>query len=64
MPLTWPKNRLVMLDLIKPLESVHIMVQAPLRLQEVVLAIWLIAKGFNASALASVAWAGGSGGSS
>ena len=55
---------LVMFDLITPLESVHIMLPAPLGLQEMVLAIWLIAKGFNASALASVTSAGGSGGTS
>ena len=62
--LYWVAGFLVMFHFITPLESVHIMLQAPLGLQEVVLAIWLIAKGFNASALASVAWAGGSGGSS
>ena len=55
---------LVMFDLITPLESVHIMLPAPLGLQEIILAIWLIAKGFNASALASVTSAGGSGGTS
>jgi len=62
--LCWGAGFQVMFDLITPLESVHIMLQAPLGLQEVVLAIWLMAKGFNASALASVAPAGGSGGSS
>jgi len=62
--LYWVAGFLVMFHFIAPLESVHVMLQAPLGLQEVVLAIWLMAKGFNASALASVAWAGGSGGSS
>lgn len=60
----WVAGFLVMFQFVAPLESVHITLQAPLGLQEVVLAIWLIAKGFNASALASVAPAGGSGGSS
>jgi len=58
--LYWVAGLLVMFDLITPLESVHVMLQAPLGLQEMVLAIWLIAKGFSASALASVASAGGS----
>jgi Domain of unknown function (DUF4386) len=62
--LYWVAGLLVMFHLITPLESVHIMLQAPLGLQEMVLAIWLIARGFNASALTSVASAGGSGGSS
>lgn len=58
--LYWVAGFLVMFDVIAPLESVHVMLQAPLGLQEVVLAIWLMAKGFNARALASVASAGGS----
>jgi len=62
--LYWVAAFLVMFDVITPLESVHVMLQAPLGLQEMVLAIWLIAKGFNASALASVTSAGGSEGSS
>jgi hypothetical protein len=62
--LYWVAGFLVMFDLIAPLESVHIILQAPLGLQEVVLAIWLMAKGFNASALASVAPASGPGASS
>ena len=62
--LYWVAGFLVMFHFIAPLESVHVMLQAPLGLQEVVLAIWLIAKGFNASALASVAPAGGPGTSS
>jgi len=37
---------------------------APMGLQEMTLAIWLIAKGFSRTALASLASAGGSGGSS
>jgi len=58
--LYWVAGFLVMFHVIAPLESVHVMLQAPLGLQEMVLAIWLIAKGFNAPALASVASAGGS----
>lgn len=53
---------LVMFHLIAPLASVHIMLQATLRLRGMVLAIGPIAKGFNASAPASVASAGGHGG--
>jgi hypothetical protein len=62
--LYWVAGLLVMFDVIEPLESVHIMLQAPLGLQEMVLAIWLIAKGFEADALASVAPSGGLGGGS
>ncbi len=58
--LYWVAGLLVMFDLIAPLEGVHVLLQAPLGLQELVLAVWLIAKGFNASALASVAPASGS----
>lgn len=59
--LYWVAGLLVMFGLITPLETPHIMLQAPLGLQEMVLAIWLIAKGFSASALASVAPVAGSG---
>jgi hypothetical protein len=44
---------LVMFHVITPLQTPHIMLQAPLGLQEMVLAIWLIARGFSASALAA-----------
>jgi hypothetical protein len=58
----WVAGFLVMFDVIAALESAHVMLQASLGLQEVVVAIWLIAKGLSAPALASVASAGGSGG--
>lgn len=57
--LYWASGVLVMFHVITPLETPHIMLQAPLGLQEMVLAIWLIARGFSASALASVASTGG-----
>lgn len=56
--LQWAAGVLVMFHVITPLETPHIMLQAPLGLQEMVLAIWLIAKGFSAPALASVASTG------
>ena len=55
---------LVMVDLITPLKWVHIRLQARLGLREGGLAIWLLVKGFTASAPASVAPARGSGASS
>ena len=62
--LYWAAGVLVMFHVITPLTTAHIVLQAPLGLQEMVLAIWLIAKGFSRTALASLASAGGSGGSS
>jgi hypothetical protein len=56
--LYWAAGVLVMFHVITPLTSPHVMLQAPLGLQEMVLAIWLIAKGFSAPALASVASTG------
>jgi len=55
---------LSMVGLFGPSSTITIVLDIPLGVQEMVLAIWLIAKGFNASALASVASASGSGGSS
>jgi hypothetical protein len=52
-PLYWAASLLVMFALITPLSTIHIILQAPLGLQEIALAVWLIAKGFNPSALAS-----------
>ncbi len=44
----WAAGVLVMFNVITPLETPHIMLQAPLGFQEMALAIWLIAKGFSA----------------
>jgi len=46
----WAAGMLVMFDLIVPLEPFHIALSAPLGVQELVLALWLIVKGFSPSA--------------
>ncbi|MBP7963765.1 MAG: DUF4386 domain-containing protein [Caldilineaceae bacterium] len=51
--LYWTAGLLVMFELIAPLETIHIALQAPLGVQEMVLAVWLIVKGFNPSVVAS-----------
>ena len=51
--LYWAASLLVMFALITPLSTIHVVLQAPLGLQEVALAVWLIVKGFNPSALTS-----------
>ena len=51
--LYWAASLLVMFALITPLSTIHVVLQAPLGLQELALAVWLIVKGFNPSALAS-----------
>ena len=48
--LYWIPGMLVMFALISPLSTHMIVLQAPLGLQEMVMAVWLIVKGFNASA--------------
>lgn len=45
--LYWAAGVLVMFKTITPLETPHILLQAPLGLQEMVLAVWLIARGFG-----------------
>ncbi len=57
--LYWTAGLLVMFELIAPLETIHIALQAPLGMQEMVLAVWLIAKGFDMSVLASPTVLGG-----
>jgi hypothetical protein len=52
--LYWAAGVLVMFHVITPPTTPHIMLQAPLGLQEMVLAIWLIARGFRPSAAKEV----------
>jgi hypothetical protein len=51
--LYWAASLLVMFALISPFSTIHVVLQAPLGVQEIVLAVWLIVKGFNPSAIAS-----------
>ncbi len=43
-----------MFGLISPMSTTRIVMVVPLALQEMVLAVWLIVKGFNSSAIASL----------
>jgi len=52
--LYWAASLLVAFALISPFSTIHVVLQAPLGVQEIVLAVWLIVKGFNASAIASL----------
>ncbi len=45
---------LVAFSIITPMSTMQVIMQVPLALQEMVLAIWLIVKGFNASAIATI----------
>lgn len=44
---------LAMFAVIESLSTTHVVLQLPLALQEMVLAVWLIVKGFNSSAIAA-----------
>jgi hypothetical protein len=48
--LYWAAGVLVMFHAITPLETPHMLLQSVLGLQELVLAVWLITRGFNAGA--------------
>lgn len=50
--LYWAAGLLVLFHALAPLNPVHILLQAPLGLQEIALAAWLIVKGFSAPATA------------
>jgi hypothetical protein len=47
--LGWLVSLFVMFALIVPLSTIHVAFQAPLGLQEIALAVWLIVKGFSPS---------------
>jgi hypothetical protein len=53
--LYWTASLFVLFAAVEPLSTPHIALQAPLGLQEMVLAIWLIVKGFNTAAIATEA---------
>jgi len=55
----WAAGVLVMFHVLTPMTTPHVLLQAPLGLQEMVLAVWLIAKGFSKPALARLAPATG-----
>jgi hypothetical protein len=45
---------LVMFSLVSPMSTSTIVLNVPLALQEMVMAVWLIVKGFNPAAISSV----------
>lgn len=51
--LYWLAGVLVLFHLITPLSTIHIVLQAPLGLQEMALALWLIVRGFSSPATTS-----------
>ena len=57
--LYWAAGLFVMFDLVTPLDTIHIALQAPLGVQEMVLAVWLIVKGFNPSVIAAASASSG-----
>ena len=52
-PLALAEGLLIMFDIIDPLSTNAILLNLPLAVNEIVLAVWLIVKGFNSSAIAS-----------
>jgi hypothetical protein len=44
---------LVMFQLVGPMSTVQVVLNLPIAVQEMVLAAWLIVKGFNSSAIGS-----------
>jgi hypothetical protein len=51
--LTIVASMLVMFRLISPMGTIQVVLNLPIALQEMVMAVWLIVKGFNPSAIAS-----------
>jgi hypothetical protein len=45
---------LVMFRVIGPMSTTQVVLAVPIAVQEMVLAVWLIVKGFNSSAIASL----------
>jgi hypothetical protein len=52
--LYWSTGLLVLFGALIPMEAAYVALQAPLAVQEMVLAGWLIIKGFDRSALSSM----------